>query len=77
MLTKDDLSQIRGIVQEEAFPLRKDIKELRGDVKVLKKDVTKIRKDINTIVNFFDRDYLDLRQRVENIEQHLGITLPL
>lgn len=40
MLTKDDLKQIRGVVQEEIAPV--------------KKDTVKIRKDIKQIVSFFD-----------------------
>jgi len=67
MLTKDDLKEIRGVIREEIDPLKKD-------VKTLKSDVTEIRRDIKRIINFFDREYLELRKRVEKIEQHLGIT---
>ncbi len=72
-MTKDDLKQIREIVQEEVDPLKKDVKELKGDVKTLKSDVSAIRKDIKQIVTFFDHEYLELRERVEKIENHLGI----
>lgn len=76
MLTKDDLSQIKVIVQGETRKIvqnetRRIVKE---EIAPLKRDVTKIRKDVDTIVNFFDREYLELRERVENIEHHLGIT---
>ena len=86
MLTNNDLSQLKTIIQSETKkivqeelkleigPLRKDVKELKSDVKVLKRDVTKIRTDTDTIVNFFDREYLELRERVEKIEQHLGLS---
>lgn len=103
MLTKDDLKQIRGIVQdetrkiikEEVDPikgdlgvlkadvgvlktdvgvLKKDVHVLKVDMKSVKKDVVKIRRDMSTITNFFDTEYLELRQRVEKIEDHLGIT---
>lgn len=77
MLTKDDLREIRGIVKDEIKteidPLKKDVKELKGDVKTLRTDVSKIRKGMDTIVSSFDREYLELRERVENIEHHLGI----
>lgn len=78
MLTKDDLSQIKGIIQDETRKIVKEelkieIDPLRRDVKILQKDVTKIRKDVGTIVNYFDREYLELRERVEKIEHHLGI----
>ena len=71
MLTNQDLNQIRGIVKEE---ISAEVGPLKKDIKTLKSDVAEIRKDIKRIVNFFDREYLELRNRVENIEQHLGIT---
>ena len=82
MLTKNDLSQIGEIVQNETRKIvqvetrkivQEEIAPLKKDIKTLKSDVTEIRKDIKKIVNFFDREYLELRNRVENIEQHLGI----
>lgn len=71
MLTKDDLAQIRGVVKEE---IQAEVVSLKKDVQILRKDVSKIRKDVGTIVNYFDREYIELRQRIENIENHLGIT---
>lgn len=71
MLTKDDLKEIRGVVREE---IKAEIDPLKKDVKTLKSDVSAIRKDIKQIVTFFDHEYLELRERVEKIEDHLGIT---
>lgn len=77
MLTKDDLSQIKVIVQDETRKIvKEEIDPLKKDVKTLKIDVSVIRKDIKQIVTFFDHGYLELRERVENIEQHLGINYP-
>jgi predicted nucleic acid-binding Zn-ribbon protein len=87
MLTKSDLDQIRGVVQEELKPvkadigilksdvgtLRKDVGALKKDVSTVKQDVAMIRKDMKTITNFFDREYLELRKRVERIEEHLSL----
>lgn len=73
MLTKEDLQQIKNIVKGETDPLRDDIKELKTDMKVVKKDITKIRKDIDTVVSVFDRDYLELRQRIDRLEEYLKI----
>lgn len=56
MLTKDDLVQIKKIVD----PIKKDVAQTRKDVKVL--------------IAYFDREYVDLRKRVERIEDHLGIS---
>ena len=60
MLTKNDLFQIKKIVGEEISPV--------------KKDVIKIRKDISIIVSAFDNEYLDLRKRLERIENHLNLS---
>lgn len=77
MLTKDDLSQIKIIVQDETRKIiKEEIDPLKKDVKTLRSDVSVIRKDIKQIVTFFDHEYLELRKRVENIEQHLGINYP-
>jgi len=74
MLTKDDLKQIRGIVQDETRKIiKEEVDPLKKDVKTLKSDVSAIRKDIKQIVSFFDTEYLELRERVEKIEQHLGL----
>ena len=73
----DDLKQIRGVVQDETRkivqqelraeldPLKKDVKELKSDAKTVKKDTSKIRKDVNTIVNYFDGEYLELKNELK------------
>jgi predicted nucleic acid-binding Zn-ribbon protein len=85
MLTKSDLDQIKSVVQsetskivkevvkEELKPIKKDISTLKSDVGTLKQDVSEIRKDMKKIINFFDREYLELRKRVERIEEHLDL----
>lgn len=42
-------------------------------LKPIKDDIVQIRKDQKLIVRFFDREYLDLRKRVEKIESLLKI----
>lgn len=66
MLDKNDLAQIAQIMKAEVDPLRKDIK-------AMKQDITKIRKDQNIIISFFDNAYLELRKRIEQLEQAVGI----
>lgn len=53
--------------------LTQRIDTVQADVKTLKKDTAKIRKDIDVMLSFFDREYIDLRKRVERIEKHLGL----
>ncbi len=56
MLTKNDLDQIKKVLE----PIKKDVAQTRKDVKVL--------------IAYFDREYVDLRKRIEAIEEHLGLT---
>jgi hypothetical protein len=51
---------VRGIVQQELKPV--------------KKDILAIKKDINLIVRTFDRDYTTLRKKVEHIEHRFPLT---
>jgi hypothetical protein len=59
MLTNDDLKNIDGLMVKRVQPLAQD--------------VVKIRKDMKTVVNFFDHEYLDLRKRIQRLEDHLGL----
>jgi len=70
MLTKNDLKQIKNVVK----PLISEgITPLKSDIKTLKEDVSKIRRDVAVILDFFDTEYLNLRKRVERIEEHLNL----
>ena len=82
MLSKDDLKQIKIIVagevgnqtilQNKGFSGK--FNSLTEEVKGIKKDILNVQKDLDTVIQFFDRDYLELCGRVERIEKHLGIT---
>ena len=76
-LLKDDVSGLKDDVsglKDDMKSVKGDIGVLKGDVSVLKDNSSKIRKDINTIVSFFDREYVDLRDRVSRIEEILELT---
>ncbi len=59
MLDKKDLEDISKVISKELKPLKEDIK--------------KVRQDQNAIIKFFDEEYLDLRQRVEKLEQKVSV----
>jgi hypothetical protein len=74
MLEKSDLQQIRTIVRTEVrTEIGREIAPVRKDVKMLKADVSKIRKDINLIIEVFDNEHIDLRNRVDQLEEKVGI----
>lgn len=54
--------------------LQKEIRALAERVKNLEIGVRKIQKDVKTVINFFDKEYLNLRKRVEVIEEHLRLS---
>jgi len=72
--------RMAGVIENEIDQSEKRIagnfsKTLRHELDPMKKDIMKIRKDLKTTINFFDREYLDLRERVEVIERRLNIGL--
>lgn len=66
MLTQNDLREIQKVVQGETKPLTKDIKTMQ-------KDIVQIRKDTKALVGFLDREYLELRKRIDRIEEYLHL----
>lgn len=67
---------VREIIQSETPKIvRLEARSIiQEELKPVKEDITKIRKDISMIVSFFDREYVELRRRVERIEQHLQLS---
>lgn len=82
MLTRGDLGEIDKLLTKrmraELGSVREDFRQsMKTELKPLKNDISQIRKDIKTIVGFFDLEYLDLRKRVERIEEHLHLSAAL
>ncbi len=77
-MTKNDLSQIREVIHEEVAsevsPLKKDIDILKKNIGTLQKDVKKIDKKLDQTINFFDKEHLELKDRVKTAERQLGIS---
>ncbi len=64
MLTKTDLSAIDELLSNR----------FKVELKPIKHDIAKVRKDIDGILSLFDQEYVDLRKRVERIEEHLQLS---
>lgn len=60
MLTKDDLAAIDNLIKKGNNSVKKDLKKY-------------IKDELKKVVNFFDRDYLKLKKRVDKIETHLEL----
>jgi hypothetical protein len=63
MLTTKDLKQIDNVVG----------KRVLASEKRLNKKIDKIDRKLDKAINFLDRDYIRLLERVERIENHLQL----
>ncbi|MBN1169039.1 hypothetical protein JXA63_04070 [Candidatus Woesebacteria bacterium] len=70
MLTKTDLSQITKIVKSESQSLEN---KLNKKFDKMDKRFDKLERKLDYAINFLDRDYLKLLDRVEAIEEHLHL----
>lgn len=66
MLTKDDLKQIKNIVQDTIQPLGREIDNLEGKVD----DLILETKAIHEIIETQSKEH---EQRIERLEEHAGI----
>lgn len=74
MLEKSDLQTIQKLVSGGIQSLLKqEIKPMKADTRAIKADMSKTRRDINMIIEAIDTGYIDLRKRVERIEERVGI----
>ncbi|KKQ48296.1 MAG: hypothetical protein US67_C0037G0007 [Candidatus Woesebacteria bacterium GW2011_GWD1_38_10] len=79
MLTKTDLIQIKDIVQGETKKVvqaetRKIVQEENQLLEnKLGKRIDRLERKMDYAINFLDRDYLKLLNRVERIEEHLNL----
>jgi DNA replication protein DnaD len=79
---------IREEVEAESKPLREDLQgeiklariEIQNDIrglteraKNLEIATNKIQKDIKSVVDFFDKEHLELRKRVKHLEEHQNL----
>jgi len=65
--------ELQGEIKLVRIEIQKDIRALTNRIKNLEIVTNKIQKDIKSIINFFDKEFLRLRKRVEKVEEHLNI----
>lgn len=79
MLTKDDLTAIKKILA----PIEADLEQVKGQTALipalnqkaerLERSSRKIQRDLDLVIRSFDREYLQLRARIDRIEEHLKL----
>jgi len=72
MLTNDDLTKIENIVEDIVESKVEKIVR-KSSLSLEKKLTSKMIRGQNLIIRYFDESYLDLRSRVERIEEKLGL----
>ncbi|MBI3985202.1 MAG: hypothetical protein HY344_04710 [Candidatus Levybacteria bacterium] len=60
-------------VQHDIGQLSDKVKDIEIDVKDVKKRVRKTEKTVDTVIDFFDKDIVAVKKRVDRIEHHLSI----
>ena len=78
---RQEISGVKQELRQEISGVKQELKtefskQLKKEISPLKKDVKKIKFDIETIIGFFDNEYLNVNQRVKKIEKHLGLPTP-
>ena len=79
MLTKQDLSEIKNLLQPINNRLDKiDNKLIEHDkqFKTVNKKLNKLQIDITTTIEYFEIDIIHGKKRLNRIESHLGLPAP-
>ena len=71
MLENIDLLKIKSVVKEE---IASQLKPVKRSLLKLEAGSRKTNRSIDIIVRTFDSEYLDLKERVESLEDKVGIT---
>ncbi|MCR4278202.1 MAG: hypothetical protein NUV80_04340 [Candidatus Berkelbacteria bacterium] len=74
MLEKIDLIQIRDLFDGRLKSIDDQLVSVKKSLKNLETQSRKTNRDIDIVIRTFDNEYLRLRERVERLEEKVGIT---
>ncbi len=63
-------------IKNSVLSIQNNMTTIQWDISTAAKDIKKIRQDQNSIIKFFDEEFLELRTRVENLENILKTVAP-
>lgn len=72
----EDVNQLKfdsSFLRNDLDQVKIDMHEVKQDAGILKKDMRKVKKDLTGTIRFFDLEYLETKNRVERIEDHLHL----
>jgi hypothetical protein len=72
MLTKNDLNQISGLLDER---LDTKLEPIKKDIKVLKSGLSKLQKTQDTMLDLLDKEQMQQRKRIVRLEEHVGLPI--
>ena len=77
MLTQDDLQAIGKIINEKIGPLETRMSSFDKKLVLLDKKTNRefksVDRKLDVIINYFDHQDIDIRNRLNRIELHLGL----
>ena len=65
--------ELQGEIKLSRIEIQKDVHTVKDRIKNLEIAIRKIQKNIKSIVSFFDKEYLNMRQRIEHVEEHVNL----
>ncbi|MEK7543918.1 MAG: hypothetical protein AAB557_03555 [Patescibacteria group bacterium] len=69
MLTKNDLQQIKSVVDDSLQPLKQDVSTLKTDITTLKTDVSGLKQDVATVKTDISLVKIDLRGVKDKLDE--------
>ena len=73
MELSNQISDLSNRVKNLDIKMTKELSGVSKDIDQIKKDLRKIQKDVAAHANYFDKEYLELKDRVKTVERQLGI----
>jgi len=75
MLTQNDIQIIKGLLEETGSDLKRELKKEFNEklAKNKKSIINQMIKSQNIIIGHFDKHYLNHKERIERLEDHLII----
>ncbi|HLC94486.1 MAG TPA: hypothetical protein VJH96_02885 [Patescibacteria group bacterium] len=80
MLTSDDITAIKNLINEANQPLKQDINVLKQDVKTLKQNIDILKSDVNTLkkdVAILKKDVRKMKRDIATINKKINTIIAL
>jgi hypothetical protein len=74
--TKKDLQSFATKADLQGFATKDDVRQIvKKELQPVKKELKSIKKDTSDLIDFLDRDVMEISKKVKRIETHPGTSL--